>query len=65
MDHDEKLHETVVDVAGLAGLHNKNILVTDALANGDTVEKSVSQTLEAQRPAGFRGSFANLVSWFE
>ncbi|KXH48625.1 hypothetical protein CSIM01_12944 [Colletotrichum simmondsii] len=52
VDHDEKLHKSVVDVAGLAGLDDEDILVADALANGDTVEKSALQATQRPEPAG-------------
>ncbi|KXH46393.1 hypothetical protein CNYM01_09998 [Colletotrichum nymphaeae SA-01] len=52
VDHDEKLHQSVVDVTGLAGLDDEDILVADALANGDTVEKSALQATQRPEPAG-------------
>ncbi|KAK1458339.1 hypothetical protein CCUS01_09438 [Colletotrichum cuscutae] len=55
VDHDEKLHEPVVDVAGLAGLDDEDIFVADALANGDTVEKSALHATQRPEPAGVRG----------
>lgn len=54
VDHDEKLHEPVVNVAGLAGLDDENILVADALANGDTVGKSALHATQRSEPARVR-----------
>lgn len=35
VDHDEQLHETIVDIAGSGGLKDEDILVSDGLANGN------------------------------
>jgi hypothetical protein len=35
MDHDEHLHEAVVDVAGCGRLEYEDVLITDRLSNGD------------------------------
>lgn len=48
VDHDQKLHEAVVDVARLARLQDEDILVADALANGDTVKTSVQKCSQTQ-----------------
>lgn len=34
VDHDEQLHEPVIDIPGRSRLQNKDVLVTDGLANG-------------------------------
>lgn len=36
VNHDEKLHEGIVDVARRGGLYDEDILVPDGLANRDT-----------------------------
>ena len=35
VDHDEQLHQTIVDVVGAGRLQDENILVSYTLANGD------------------------------
>jgi hypothetical protein len=35
VDHDEHLHEALVDVAGGGGLEDVDIFVTDGLSDGD------------------------------
>lgn len=58
-DHNQQLHQALVDIARGGGLHNKHILVTDRLADGEgrflvrVVERNGPGDLDAES-AGVR-----------
>lgn len=52
MNHDEKLHEAIVYVAGSCALQDEDILVTNGLAHGD-LPQEINPLRTSNPGAGF------------